>query len=45
MYRNKPEYAGTRQNDSGIKPNDTGMRRNKQEWYWNILERGGMTAE
>ena len=24
MYRNKPEYAETRRNNSGIKPNDTG---------------------
>ena len=36
MYRNKPEYAGTRRNDSGIKLNDTGMRRNEQEWYGNV---------
>ena len=25
MYRNKPEYAVTRRNNSGIKPNDTGI--------------------
>ena len=38
IYRNKPEYTGTRQNDAG-------MKRNGQEWYRNVPERGGMTPE
>ena len=38
IYRNKPEYTGTRQNDAG-------MKRNGQEWYRNVPERAGMTAE
>ena len=36
IYRNKPEYAGMRRND-------TGMKRNEQEWYPNIPERAEMT--
>ena len=38
IYRNKPEYTRTRQNDAG-------MKRNGQEWYRNVPERPGMTAE
>ena len=38
IYRNKPEYTGTRQNDAG-------MKRNGQEWYRNVLERARMTPE
>ena len=45
MYWNKPEYAGTKRNDSGIKPNGTGMGQFKQELCRNIPERGGMTIE
>ena len=36
--RNIPEYAGMRRND-------TGMKRNEQEWYRNIPKRAGMTPE
>ena len=38
MERNGMEYTGTRQNDSEIK-------RNGQEWYWNVPERAGMTPK
>ena len=38
IYRNRPEYTGTRQNDAG-------MKRNGQEWYQNVPERAGMTPE
>jgi len=38
LYRNKPEYTGTRQNDAG-------MKRNGREWCWNVPERAGMTPE
>ena len=38
IYRNKPEYTGTRQNDAG-------MKRNGQGWYRNVTERAGMTPE
>ena len=38
IYRNKPEYVGMRRND-------TGMRRNEQEWYRNVLKRAGVTLE
>ena len=38
IYRNKPEYAGMRRNN-------TGMKRNEQEWYRNISEPAGMTPE
>ena len=36
IYRNEPEYTGTRQND-------TGMKGNGQEWNRNVPERAGMT--
>ena len=36
IYRNVPEYTGTRQNDAGMKGNG-------QEWKRNVPERGGMT--
>ena len=38
IYRNKPEYTGTSQNEAG-------MKRNGQEWYRNVPERAGMTPE
>ena len=38
IYRKKPEYTGTRQNDAG-------MKWNGQEWYRNVPERAGMTPE
>ena len=38
IYRNKPEYTGTRLNDAR-------MKRNGQEWYRNVPERAGMTPE
>ena len=31
IYRNKPEYTGTRQNDTGMDKNGTGMYRNEPE--------------
>ena len=31
IYRNKPEYTGTRQNDAGMDTNGTGMYRNEPE--------------
>ena len=38
IYRNKPEYTGTAQNDAG-------MKRNGQEWYQNTPERHRNEAE
>ena len=38
IYRNKPEYTGTRQNNAG-------MKRNGQEWNRNVPERAGMTPK
>ena len=38
IYRNKPEYTGTRQNDAGMKGNG-------QEWNRNVPERAGMTPK
>ena len=38
IYRNKPEYTGTRQNDAA-------MIGNGQEWNRNVPERAGMTPE
>ena len=38
IYRNKPEYTGTRQNDAGMKANG-------QEWNRNVPERARMTPE
>jgi len=38
IYRNEPEYTGTRQND-------TGMKGNGQEWNRNAPERAGMTPK
>ena len=38
IYRNKPEYTGTRRNDAGTDKNGTGM-------YRNVPERTGMTPE
>ena len=43
IYQNNMEYAGARRNDSGIERNDIRMKRNEQEWYWNIPERAGIT--
>ena len=31
IYRNKPEYTGTRRNDAGMDKNGTGMYRNEPE--------------
>ena len=31
IYRNKPEYTGTRRNDAGMNKNGTGMYRNEPE--------------
>ena len=38
IYRNEPEYTGTRQND-------TGMKGNGQQWNRNVPERAGMTPK
>ena len=38
IYRNEPEYTGTRQNDAGMKGNG-------QEWNRNVPERAGMTPK
>ena len=41
IYRNEPEYTGTRQNDTGMKGKDkngTGMYRNEPEYHRNILK-------
>ena len=38
IYRNEPEYTGTRQNDAG-------MKRNGQEWNRNVPERARMTSK
>ena len=32
IYRNKPEYTGTRQNDAGMKRNGQEWCRNETEW-------------
>ena len=38
IYRNEPEYTGTRRNDAGTKGNG-------QEWNRNVPERAGMTPK
>ena len=38
IYQNKLEYAGLRRNN-------TGMKRNEQEWYRNIPDRAGIRNE
>ena len=38
LYRNEPEYTGTRQNDARMKGNG-------QEWNRNVPERVGMTPK
>jgi len=38
IYRNEPEYTGTRQNDAG-------MKGNAQKWNRNAPERAGMTPK
>ena len=38
IYRNKPEYAGMRRNNTGMKPNEP-------EWHRNIPKRARMTPK
>ena len=45
IYRNEPEYTGTRRNDAGMKGNGQEWNRNGQEWNRNVPERAGMTPK